>query len=122
MKGAFLFGEGWSRHFHFCSAQKEERGSSFAHKQLKSVRVPLRRATGKNTPVFAVSCAMQGMSCFELVSLMGDAPNAWCGTTHRCHSSRAPGLEPWGVVTSCGSPALLVEEQDSRSFFAFYML
>jgi hypothetical protein len=71
MKGAFLFGEEWSRHFHFCSAQKEEIGSSFAHKQLNSVRVPLRRATGKNTTVFAVSCAMQCMSCFELVSLMG---------------------------------------------------
>ncbi len=71
IKGAFLFGAVWSRHFHFCSAQKEEICSSHAHEQLKSVRVPLRRATGKNSAVFAVSCAMRCMSCFELVSLMG---------------------------------------------------
>jgi len=102
MKGAFLFGEGWSRLFHFCSAQKEELFSSFAHKQLNSVRVPLRRTTGKNTTVCAVSCAMQCMSCCELVSLMGMNRTMGVGR-HTGVIPEAPGLELWGVVTLLGT-------------------
>jgi hypothetical protein len=109
MKGAFLFGEGWSRLFHFCSAQKEEIFSSFAHKQLNSVRVPLRRATGKNTTVCAVSCAMQCMSCCELVSLMGMNRTMGVGR-HTGVIPEAPGLEPCLLPTFFGR--LLAERRD----------
>jgi hypothetical protein len=87
-------------HFHFYLLTKKCTSSSFADFQLNRVcrfqgKLPWVKARASQT--LAVPCETE--SCFEHCSLLCDAPNERCGTTHQRHSSRAPALEVWGVVT-----------------------